>query len=367
MLSTNERDRRYAAIRSEMADEGIDALLIASSSMRKGAIRYVSNHPIHFGESYCVFPLDGEPTLFTFSPLQTKKALDAGWISDVRTSADYLPDLTSALEEARSSGGDWNVGIVGKNSLGVDLFDGLREAFPGTFAETDVVDRLRRVKSEEEIELARRSAEIADEAFRRVRTVLEPGINEFDVYAELKDVFYRNKVAYSFDLIGAGRKPSAQSLPADRTIGADDVVNVELTPAFEGYYTQLAFQLPVGNRSPSLREKEAVRREAKRAGMEMVRAGTRVDEIFHEMRAVVDRRGLDMPRRGGHCLGLEVNEQPVISPYTDMALEASMVVTVHPMVVDDEERAFFAETFLVTEDGYERLNEVDPERDIPTV
>lgn len=363
MLSKAEQDRRYALIRSRMAEEQLDTLLVASSAMRRGSIRYVSNHPIHFGESYCVFPLDEAPTLFTFSPLQTRKALDAGWISDVRTSSDYLPDLASRLGEVHPPGGD--VGVAGKRSFSVDVFEGLTDAVEGTFTETDVLDEIRRTKSEEEIALARRSAEIADEAFHRLRDVLEPGLNEFDVYAELKDVFYRNKVAYSFDLVGSGRRPSAQSLPANRTLEPDDVVNVELTPAFQGYYTQLAFQLPLGSVSRSLREKEEARREAQRTGLEMVRAGVRVDELFHEMQSVVDRHGFDMPRRGGHCLGLEVNERPVISPHSNMELRSDMIVTVHPMVVDDEERAFFADTYLVTGDGYERLNEVDPDRDVP--
>lgn len=364
MLSKKERDRRYEGIRAAMDREGLDTLLIASSSMRRGAIRYVSNHPIHFGETYCVFPRDGEPTLFTFSPLQTRKALDAGWLTDVRTSSDFVADLTSRLAEVTTDAGEWTVGLVGMDNFTVDVYEGVTGTSDGSFVRTDVVDRLRRTKSEEELELVRRSAEIADEAFYRVRDVLEPGVNEFDLYAELRDIYYRNRVAYSFDLVGSGRHPSAQSLPEDRTLEQDDVVNVELTPAYQGYYTQLAFQLPVGEVGSSLREKELARREAQETGLKMVRPGVRVDDIYREMRTVVERHGYDMPRRGGHCLGLEVNEQPVISPHSDMVLESNMVVTVHPMVVDDQERAFFADTYLVTDDGYERLNEVGPEQDV---
>ena len=54
-------------------------------------------------------------------------------------------------------------------------------------------------------------------------------------------------------------------------------------------------------------------------------------------------------------------------PHFGIPLEAGMLITVHPMVVDDVERAFFADTYVVTEDGAERLNEIRPERDLPTV
>ena len=59
-LSLNERDRRYAAIRAEMAKEDIDVLIIQAN---EASIKYIANTNWIFPMEHVIFPLEGNPII----------------------------------------------------------------------------------------------------------------------------------------------------------------------------------------------------------------------------------------------------------------------------------------------------------------
>src|SRR5919198_4974819 len=84
MMEAAEIERRYAAVRTEMAAEGVDALVVSGSEYTgfDGAVLYMSGFQIVHRYAYVLLPLEGEPTLVCPSEARYVGEHGASWIDD---------------------------------------------------------------------------------------------------------------------------------------------------------------------------------------------------------------------------------------------------------------------------------------------
>lgn len=356
MLSEKERDRRYKRIREGMKKEGLSLLLICGSTMRKGHVQYVSEYSISFDGAYVVYPIQGRPTLYVFSAIQQERGKQS-WVKDSRFSSDFGRDILARIKELK--GARAKIGLVGTDIIPAKLYLFLKENLPrASFTEADdLFFHLRATKGPEEIAMAKRSAALADITFAHVKKVVKPGISEHELYAEIDYALKKKEVEESFNLIASGPLPVYPHLPLPRIIKTNDRVSLEITPRYNGYYTQLTINLTLGKTSRICQRLVKTCLEALEEGVQNLRPGVQASQVARAMKEVVKGAGFTMPFRGGHGLGLEVDEIPTITLNSDTVLKPDMVAVIHPCaVIPGKGGVFLGHTYLVTPQGHQRLN-----------
>lgn len=356
-LTVQERDRRHNAIRKMMEEKELSILVVASNAMWTGHVRYFSNYPPHFGYSYVIFPREGAPTLFVFSKIQEQVAAKR-WISDARQASNYPEAIVKRIKELDYKGR--RIGLVGVENMSFPIYEHMKKELPSvTFinASKEVFD-LRMIKSPEEQVIARECARIADGLYNRVKEVVKVGMSEFDIYAEMDYFMRKQGVETAFNLIGTGPYPVAPFLaPSGRVIQEGESLLVELTPRYEGSYTQLTVVIPLGEATEKMKAFLDVGVAAHDAGVALLKPGNKASDVAKAMKDYIEKAGYLNPYRGGHSMGHDLDEPPAIVPEDQTVLQPGMTIVVHPCVMDKNgDGVFLGDSYLVTETGAEPLN-----------
>jgi Xaa-Pro aminopeptidase len=203
---------------------------------------------------------------------------------------------------------------------------------------TELVERLRMVKSPEEVSAIREAATLAQEALAEVLPSVRVGQSEREIGAGLEGALRRRGSEWHpFPTIVASGPRSA--LPHARTsgrpVGRGEWLLVDFGAQVDGYCADLTRTVVVGGRADERQRTvhELVRTAQSRA-IEHVRAGMTGRDADALAREVIAARGFGdaFGHSLGHGIGLEVHEAPRLAPTADAVLPPHAVVTVEPGV-----------------------------------
>ena len=259
-----ERNRRWLDIRRELKKNAMDALLVVSDGHieRRDSMRYVSDMGAPLMWRYVVFPVEGEPIGIN---------MRGGWIDDRRIlplrggwvpeSEPYAPFIADIIRELNMETG--NIGIEG-DYIPWPMYQRLIKELPeATFTLSNIIRRLKRVKSPAELKLVERGAEIMDKAFEACLNIARPGITWNDVTSEICRTLYR----WGAEDIGGYPMPRSTN-----TIKPGDSYNFyPETQASGGYWIQLGRLISFGEPKKELREAWELNVKAQQSGEEKLR------------------------------------------------------------------------------------------------
>ena len=202
----------------------------------------------------------------------------------------------------------------------------------------NLVEGLRRIKDEGEVDRIAAAASIADAALAVVRDSLVEGPTEKEIALNLDFEMRRGGAeGSSFETIVAsgenGAKPHHR--PTDRRVGAGELVVIDFGALVDGYCSDMTRTLCVGEpASATARRMADVVAASQQAGVDAVRAGVGGKAVDEACRAVIAEAGwADAFLHGtGHGVGLEIHEAPTVSSASPDELVAGHVVTVEPGV-----------------------------------
>lgn len=200
---------------------------------------------------------------------------------------------------------------------------------------SEVVEKLRLIKTNSEIKILKEAAQIADAAFEHIIGYIRPGLTELEVSNEL-EFFMRKQGATSssFDTIVASGYRSAlpHGVASDKVIEAGDFVTLDYGAYYNGYVSDITRTIAVGKPSDELKNIYDIVLEAQLRGMAGIKPGMTGKEADALTRNLIEEKGFG-PNFGhstGHGIGLEVHEGPALSMKSDIVLEPGMAVTVEP-------------------------------------
>src|SRR5574341_25167 len=142
-----------------------------------------------------------------------------------------------------------------------------------------MVTEARAIKSDEELRLLRESAALAEGACAAARSSVRPGATDHDVFAEMDYFLRRRGVIEAFNLVTAGPGPAFPSLPGGHPLKDGEVVLLEITPRYEGYYAQLTTSVPVGKARPGREKLVDLGRRALEKAVAVLRPGVRACDV----------------------------------------------------------------------------------------
>jgi Xaa-Pro aminopeptidase len=373
-LSEKERDRRYATLRKKMKEVDVKTLLVFGDTgdwgLRYGNLRYLTNHKVIFGNSALIFSVDQDPLMFMFSGLQANWAKQLSWVKDARFSSNLISDIVHTLRSLRPK--SKRLGIASLASLPFSWHQLLHEEFPSIdlIEMGPVIEEMRYIKGEEEIQLAERAAQLADQGFDNVLRGLKPGMTEFEALALLELPMKEGGGDDFFDLIfsgpfGVGIKMVPFAITGrrepSRTIEVGDSVLFEITPRYGGYWDQLVRVVTIGRQNQLLANYNRVARAGIEAATKYFQPGIKLGDALSEAKKVIQSEGFELRLPMGHLCGLNLVEGR-ISPESEDVLQLGMVIIFHPIVGGAGDTQMFAgETYVITPGGYRRLNQATDE------
>ena len=200
-----------------------------------------------------------------------------------------------------------------------------------------VVEALRAVKDESELEKIRRAGEITSEGYARLADERFVGHTERELAWRLEDLFRElGADAPAFESIVASgpnaAKPHAR--PTDRTMEAGETIVIDAGAMVEGYNADCTRTFATGPLPEELKAAYQATLEGQLAGLEAVRAGVTGIDADAAARDKIEAAGLGehFGHGLGHGVGLEVHEAPRLSRESSDTLVAGNVATVEPGV-----------------------------------
>ena len=367
MFSSVERERRFKAADKIIKSEGLSGMLIvgngAVGTNSYGCFRYLTDNRVYYYLQTAVFAPDKEPVAIATSFISQLEFINNSFVKDCRIFNDPVSGITSVFEE---------MGIIsGKVGTCLELLPTswllpLMEHFPLIeFVDiSESIFRIRNEHSDEEIETIKKCARLADEGYEAVKRTLRSGMSEQQVVAELDFATQKMGSEYNFSLISSGRfrfeESGLQCIHAatmfDKVIEPGDSVAMEITPRYNGYWTQLVRTLSIGEPTEDFKVIHKVVVDAIDDVMGELRPGNPICNIAKRFRKFTEEAGYVFSLPCGHICGIDLNEER-IDEANMRPLLPGMAVIVHPSVITPKLQSgiFWGETFLITESGCEKL------------
>jgi Xaa-Pro aminopeptidase len=269
--------------------------------------------------------------------VQTKRTL-IGWLAEVL---------------------DGRIGFE-SNVLPWSFAEQLREGGIDLVARKGLVEQLRAVKDEGELEAFRRACAITDRMFERlVSEVRFVGRRERDVAWDITRLFHEEGAEeQAFEsIVGAGptgARPHGRA--GDRIIKSGELVVIDTGCRAGGYVSDYTRTLATGELDGEMREAYGIVLAAQEAGLDAIRAGVTGVDADAAARDVIEGTDFNgtFGHGLGHGLGLDVHEAPRLSTESSDTLAAGNVVTVEPGVyLPGRFGIRIEDDVIVTEDGIE--------------
>ncbi len=198
-----------------------------------------------------------------------------------------------------------------------------------------ITEELRIIKDESEIALLKKAAEIADAAFEHIVTFIKPGLTELEVSLELEHFMKINgSEKNAFDIIVASgpRSSLPHGIASDRVIQSGEFVKMDYGAVYKGYHSDITRTVVVGEPTEKMLEVYGIVKKAQQTVLEQIKAGMTTVEADAIARDIITEAGYgsNFGHGLGHGVGLQIHEDPRVSPKETSILREQMIVTVEP-------------------------------------
>ncbi|MER5263092.1 Xaa-Pro peptidase family protein [Actinosynnema sp. NPDC002837] len=348
---------RRAALRATLRDRELDALLVTNLLN----VRYLTGFT-GSNAALLVHADSDDATVFCTDGRYLTQA--AAQVPDLERVIDRPCDAVLVERAARQNGA--RTGRVGFESrhVTVDGLDVLTDAADGTelVPAPDLVERLRLVKDDAEVEALRMACAAADRALAGLveHGGLRPGRSEKEVARELESRMLDHGAAgRAFESIVATGANSAvpHHRPTDALVRDGDFVKLDFGALVDGYHSDMTRTVVVGRAADWQRELYQLVAASQAAGRAALAVGTPYADVDAAARGVIEEAGHgDEFLHGlGHGVGLQIHEAPALSKAGDGTLLPGMAVTVEPGVYLAGKGGVRIEDTLVVREGAPEL------------
>lgn len=202
-----------------------------------------------------------------------------------------------------------------------------------------------KIRSAREVDGIRAASQLAVQTLMGVDALIRPGVTtaEIDKFvhedtvrrgARPAPLHYRG---YPKSVCTSVNEVVCHGIPGDRALVAGDIINVDITSIYDGWYGDTSVTFYVGEPSPEAKHVTEVARQCLELGLAEVRDGARVGDIGAAIQQFAEGQRCSVVRLFvGHGIGRAFHEDPQIPHWgmrgTGPRLRAGMVFTIEPMI-----------------------------------
>ena len=369
-FSNEEFKKRKTKVLDAMKKENIDALLM----FRQESMYWLTGYDT-FGYVFfqsLVLNNNGEIILLTRAP-DLRQAQNTSNIKDIRIWVDEdgsnpTKDLINILNELNLKGKKIGIeyeayGLTGRNALRLNKS---LETYCTVKDQSELITKLRVIKSNEEINYVRKAAELADRALDEAWKHAKAGVSESKILAEMNRVIFEGGGDYPANefIIGSGKNALLCRYQAEKQVLNDqDQLTIEWAGTFRHYHSAMFRTIPIGKANPKHFKMHEACVEALKKCEDKLKPGNKIGEVFDIHAKTFDDLGFNKARMNacGYSLGSTFSpnwmDWPMLYTKNPYVIEPGNVFFMHMILMDSDNNLAMnlGETYLVTENSNERL------------
>ena len=221
------------------------------------------------------------------------------------------------------------------DDMSLSAFESVCKKLPRKPVLSDTVEKQRAVKSEEELKLLIKSANMGKKAIAYAEEVIKPGVSEFEATAKIEGFIREQGSEYppfgsGLLCLGGPNAGYPHKPPSSRKFRESDLVVVDLGAVHEGYYSDMTRTFRLG-KVPEKHLKiadfiDGLEKEC----ISMIKPGVEIKSVFDYANEAIKAKGYKFAHLLGHGVGLDIHEKPSLGPKDEDVFEKNMVVTAEP-------------------------------------
>ena len=369
-FSKEEFSQRKIKVLKSMKEQNLDALLM----FRQESMYWLTGYDT-FGYVFfqtLILDKNGNTILLTRAP-DLRQAQNTSNIKDIRIWVDKdgsnpTDDLKVILNELSLKGKNLGIeyeayGMTGRNALRLNKS---LENYCNIEDQSELITKLRVVKSHEEIVYVKKAAELADNALDQAWKNTKAGASEAKILAEMQKAVLEGGGDYPANeyIIGSGHNALLCRYQAEkRNLSKQDQLSIEWAGTYKHYHSAMFRTIPIGKADPKHIKMHEACVEALTNCENKLKSGNKVGEVFDVHAETFDDLGYNKSRMNacGYSLGSTFSpnwmDWPMLYTGNPYVIEPGNVFFMHMILMDSENQLAMnlGETYLVTKNGNERL------------
>ena len=369
-FSKKEFSRRKLNVIKNMKEQNLDALLM----FRQESMYWLTGYDT-FGYVFfqtLVLDQNGNEILLTRAP-DLRQAQNTSNIEDIRIWVDKdginpTEDLKLILNELELKGKNIGIeyeayGLTGRNTIRLNKS---LENFCKVEDQSELITKLRVIKSDEELVYVKKAAELADRALDEAWKYTKAGASEAKILAEMQRAVLEGGGDYPANeyIIGSGDNALLCRYQAEkRNLSDTDQLSLEWAGTYKHYHSAMFRTIPVG--IPDTKHKKMYEAcvEALSNCVNTLVPGKTAGDVFDTHAKTFDDLGFNKARMNacGYSLGSTFApnwmDWPMLYTGNPYKIVPGNVFFMHMILMDSDSNLAMnlGETYLVTENGNERL------------
>ena len=369
-FSKEEFSYRKSKVLDSMREQNLDALLM----FRQESMYWLTGYDT-FGYVFfqsLILDKNGNIVLLTRAP-DLRQAQNTSNIKDIRIWVDKdgsnpTNDLKVILDELNLKGKKLGIeyeayGLTGRNALRLNKS---LENYCSLEDKSDLITKLRVVKSKQEIIYVKKAAELADKALDEVWRHAKAGVSESKILAEMNKVIFEGGGDYPANefIIGSGKNALLCRYQSEKQkLKNIDQLSLEWAGTYKHYHSCLFRTILIGRANDKHKKMHEACLEALSACEKKLKPGNKAGDVFDAHAEVFDRMGYKKSRMNacGYSLGTTFSpnwmDWPMLYTENPYIIKPGNVFFMHMILMDSENQLAMnlGETYLVTDKGSERL------------
>jgi len=370
-FTKEEFSSRKSKVVAELKKQNLDALLMFKQESMYWLTGYDTFGYVFFQS--LILTSKGDLVLLTRAP-DLRQAQNTSIIKDIRIWIDNeeskpsneLKNILYDLNLEKSNlGVEYDAyGLTGKNAI--NLNNSLKK-FSNLHDKSQLVSKLRLIKSSQEIKYVRKASELADKALEEVWKNAKAGVSEGKILAEMQKIIFEGGGDYPANefIVGSGHNALLCRYQSEkRILSNSDQLTIEWAGTYKHYHSAMMRTIIIGKPNPKHYKMYETCLEALTCCEKKLVSGNAVGEVFNAHAKIFDNFGYNKSRMNacGYSLGATFSPNwmdvpPMIFANNPLILKPGMVFFMHMILMDSENKLAMnlGETYLIKEKNNERL------------
>jgi Xaa-Pro aminopeptidase len=349
-ISLGELERRWKVVRDYMKERSIDALIAQNAKdFTGGYVKWFTDVPAGYPRTV-IFHAGDLMTVIEHGPEGKRRELggrdaDHPGVGEILTTAAF-PSVNftqrydgQVVADVLVRRGYRRIGFVAADAMPYGFVSSIESVIsdPGTISDdTDFIDRVKAIKSAEEVALIKKTAELQDQVFSKVLAQIKPGMRDAEVtaIAQYEAQLLGSEQGIFLGMSAKFGEPSsfAQKHFQGRTMDKGDYFPLLVeNNGPDGFYAELARTIVIGKAPQELVEGFEIVKAAQEHTLSKLKPGASCGEIYLAHNEYMKQKGAPPETRlYAHSQGYDLVERPIIRGDEKMVLEEGMNMAVHP-------------------------------------